>query len=105
MKLITGKLKTSLSVFKGLVKMDNTKGTKTNRVKLNLAQVHGALEPPEPGVASVFVDDIPLHAVHYLQLTAGIGRPTLITLQFECDVVGKLGGKNIEEMIRETRGE
>lgn len=85
--------------------MDNTLGTKTNRVELNIAQVHGGIEPPEPNVAAVLVDGTAINMLHYINIEAGIGRPTKITLQFECEVSGKLGGKSVEEMIRESRGE
>lgn len=94
-----------VSVLKGWAKMDNTGGTKTNRVALNLSQVHGGLEPPEPGVAGVFIDGVPIHMFHYLSLEAGIGRPTKLVIQFECEVTGKLGGQVVEDMIREARGE
>jgi hypothetical protein len=85
--------------------MDETHGTKTNRVRLNIAQVHGAMDAPEPGIAAVFIDGQPIHAMRYIQITAQFGAPTLISMQFECEVTGNLGGRSVEDLIREAKGE
>lgn len=83
--------------------VDNTHGSKTNRVTLNLAQVHGAIEPPEPGIAGVFIDGIPIHMPSYIKIEAGVGIPTKILIQFECEVAGRLGGENIEQMVQRMK--
>ena len=84
--------------------MDETKGLKSNNLQLNIAHVHGGMEPPEPGVASVFIDGTPLHAVHSIQIFAAIGTTTKCSIVFECEVSGKIGGKSVEEFIRESQG-
>jgi hypothetical protein len=81
---------------------DETKGMKTNRVVLNLAH-HGSLEPPEPGVAAVMIDGIPIHAVEGIQITAGATVITRCSIVFECEVSGVIAGKDVEQMIRESR--
>jgi hypothetical protein len=85
--------------------IDNTKGTKCNRVELNIAQVHGAIEPPEPGIAAIIVDGTPILVVHYINIEAGVGRPTKVTLQFEAEVSGKIGNVNVAEEIDRLRNE
>ena len=82
--------------------MDNTHGTKSNNVQLNIAHVHGGMEPPEPGVASVFIDGVPLHCVHSIQIFAAIGTTTKVSVVFEAEVSGKIGGKDIQDIIRES---
>jgi len=83
---------------------DNTLGLKTNRVLLNIAQ-HPGVDPPEPGVAPVLIDGQPLHAVKFIRVTAGNDRLTQIELIFECEVGGVIGGVDIAQRIKESRGE
>jgi hypothetical protein len=83
--------------------MDNTLGTKSNRVAVNIAHVHGAMEPPEPGIAAVLIDGTPIHTPRYIQITAQISAPTIVTLSFEAEVAGEIAGKDVEQMLRESR--
>lgn len=81
---------------------DETKGTKTNTVMLNIAQAPG-LEPPEPGIAPVIIDGNPIHAVRFIQIQAGSDQITLCSIQFECEVTGKIAGKAVEDMLEEIK--
>lgn len=83
--------------------MDNTHGAKSNKVVLNIAHVHMGMDAPEPGVASVFIDGVPIHAAHFIQITAAVGSTTKVNIIFEAEVTGQLGSENIEEMIRRTQ--
>lgn len=83
---------------------DETLGTKTNRVGLNISQVMGTtLEPPEPGCAAVTVDGNPIHAVRSVQLLASVGQPTLIILQFECEATGVIGKEDVGDLLDRAR--
>jgi len=81
--------------------MDYTKGTKSNKVTLNIAHVHNALEPPEPGVSSVMIDGVSIHAIDYIKIEAATGVPTKCVIQFECEVAGKIDGKGVADYIKE----
>ena len=85
--------------------MDNTGGTKTNLLSLNLAHVHMGMDPPEAGIASVMIDGVPIHAVHYIKIEAQAGTITKCVLQFECEVSGKIGGQAVAEFLREAKGD
>jgi hypothetical protein len=78
---------------------DNTKGTKTNRVTLNIGQVAGTA-PPEPGIAPVVIDGTPIHAVRHLQIDAGIDRVTTCIISFECEVSGFVDNVNIKDVLK-----
>lgn len=78
---------------------DNTKGRKTNRVMLNIAQCPG-VEPPEPGIAPVVIDGQPIHAVRYIRIEAGSEQMTVVTLQFEAEVAGVIAGAPVEDILR-----
>jgi hypothetical protein len=80
---------------------DYTKGTKTNKVMLNIAQ-HPGVEPPEPGVASIIIDDVPIHAVHNIIIQAGSDMITRCSLVFECEVGGQIGGANVKDILRQA---
>ena len=83
--------------------MDNTLGTKSNKVQLNIPHVLGGMDAPEPGIACVFIDGQPIHAPHYVQIVAALGQITKISLVFEAEVAGTLGGKPVDEIMREMR--
>lgn len=82
--------------------MDNTKGAKSNRVQLNIPHVLGAMDAPEPEIACVFIDGVPIHAPHFIHITAAIGEITRISLTFEAEVSGTLGGKPVQDILKGT---
>lgn len=84
--------------------MDNTHGAKSNRVQLNVPHVLGGMEPPEPGIAVLFIDGIPIHMPHSIQIMAAIGMTTKVSIVFEAEVAGTIGGKDINDIIRESQG-
>ena len=82
---------------------DETKGLKTNRVMLNLGQ-HGSLEPPEPGIAAVIIDGVPIHAVQRIVISAGASEMTLCQIIFECEVSGQIAGTSVQDILRNSEG-
>lgn len=78
---------------------DETKGVKTNRVILNIPQCEG-VEPPEPGIAAIIIDGQPIHAYRYIQINAGVGQITTVTMTFEAEVGGNIGGVDVADRIR-----
>ena len=83
--------------------MDNTLGTKSNRVQLNIPHVLGAMDAPEPGIACVFVDGIPIHAPHFVSIQAQIGQVTKVCITFEAEISGTIGGKPVDDIMRDMR--
>lgn len=78
---------------------DETKGTRTNRIGINLPH-HPGIEPPEPGVAMVTIDGQPIHAVHSIVIQAGSDMLTRVSIVFECEVSGVIHGQSVEDIIR-----
>jgi hypothetical protein len=82
---------------------DNTLGTKSNQVSVNIGHVHMGTEPPEPGISPVIIDGTPIHALHYIKIEAQVGLPTTCIICFECEVSGKISGKPVEQVLAEMR--
>lgn len=61
-----------------------------NCVMLNLP-VQPSEEPPEPGVAMVTIDGVPISNIEYVSITAGAGQFTKVSLIFHGAVGGFVG--------------
>lgn len=69
-----------------------------NRVVLNIG-MNGA-ESPEPGIAAVMIDGVPIHNLTAISVNAGVGQYTHVALSFHCEVDGFVAGNDVGDIIR-----
>lgn len=74
--------------------------TTCNRIVLNIPQVLGGMDNPEPDLAAVIIDGIGLKAVNYIQIQAQAGALTQVTVRFEAEVSGVFKGQPIADIMR-----
>lgn len=72
----------------------------TNRVMLNLAE-NPNNEPPDPNMAPVLIDGVPIQSMVFLQITAGHDMKTTVSLQFHAEITGNIGGKTVADMLKD----
>lgn len=73
-----------------------------NRVMLNLAAT-GDSEPPDPNMAPVLIDGVPIQSMTMIQIIAGAGIETTVNLSFHAEISGNIGGKSVADMLDSRR--
>jgi hypothetical protein len=60
-------------------------------------------DAPDPNMAPVLIDGVPIQSMTLIQVVAGAGIQTQVSITFHAEVTGNIGGKSIADMIKERQ--